>query len=890
MKFARGRARSHRVGALRRILTPSSYLRLLLLVALFALVGSSVAPALVITGGPVDNLPGGGTCSTSGISSQTGGATITCSGVALGSHSNVYFGIKNTVNVNGNTMTGVAPAVSSSAVFRVSSTTSSSITYTSTTTINNLLAGSQTVSNRLILTLTSGSASVVATGGSPANNGNGDIGYLFRINSGTSFSIRVDVHSSSPSFPSFGYACPAVYDPTKTPVSGSADISMVDLAFYYSDCGDGVADSPEQCDLGAQNGASTSCCTTSCQFRSAGQTCRTSAGVCDVVETCTGASGSCPVDGFAASTVTCRAAVDECDQLDRCTGSGPSCPADAKKPNGTACTADPNPCTLDQCDGSSNACQHPAGNAGAVCRIALNECDLTETCTGLLTSCPADTVKASGTPCTDDGNVCSTDSCNGTIGAPACDHPPGNIGTTCRAVAGECDLAEACDGSIDCPADAHKAANTPCTEDGNPCTLDQCDGAGVSCTHPAGHAGTLCRTSAGECDLAEVCDGSNSACPTDARAASGTSCTEDGNPCTLDQCDGSSVLCQHPVGNAGAVCRAANGVCDVDDHCTGVDSTCPTDAKSTAVCRPIAGDCDVAENCDGLSDDCPTDAFLPTSVECRAMNGVCDVAEACTGASAACPADGFQSSIIVCRASVGNCDAVEFCPGDAGSCPPDEFVDGDNDGFGDPCDNCPGLANDQADGDGDDLGDACDPCTRSDGGFVVTSKLRARTTIGKLATPPGDDKFTFIGRLEIPGTPPDPQGSGIRIIVEDSMGVSIFDATIPGGQYTTATKVGWTLNPANTIATYRNTSTTITPIAGITKVVLRSLPINNQYVVKVFGKKGNYVVTPGRSVKVTIITDPPLAESGECGQATYPGPKPTPACVWTPSGAVLRCK
>src|SRR5205814_4840414 len=41
-------------------------------------------------------------------------------------------------------------------------------------------------------------------------------------------------------------------------------------------------------------------------------------------------------------------------------------------------------------------------------------------------NCPADTVKANGTACTADTNVCTTDVCNGTVGAPACTHPAGN--------------------------------------------------------------------------------------------------------------------------------------------------------------------------------------------------------------------------------------------------------------------------------------------------------------------------------------------------------------------------------------------------------------------------------------------------------------------------------
>src|SRR5439155_17622230 len=95
-----------------------------------------------------------------------------------------------------------------------------------------------------------------------------------------------------------------------------------------------------------------------------------------------------------------------CDLAETCTGSSATCPADAKKVNGTACTADTNPCTLDQCNGTSNSCQHPAGNSGTVCRAAVDECDAAETCTGASTTCPTDAKRPAGTACTDDGNVC----------------------------------------------------------------------------------------------------------------------------------------------------------------------------------------------------------------------------------------------------------------------------------------------------------------------------------------------------------------------------------------------------------------------------------------------------------------------------------------------------
>src|SRR6059036_4343877 len=126
-------------------------------------------------------------------------------------------------------------------------------------------------------------------------------------------------------------------------------------------CGDGTVDPGEDCDLGnALNGAAGSCCKNNCTFESSTKTCRAAAGECDLPETCTGTSATCPAD----------------------TG--------AVKAAGTACTDDGNPCTLDQCNGTSTSCQHPAGNAGTVCRSSAGVCDVAETCTGTSATCPAD--------------------------------------------------------------------------------------------------------------------------------------------------------------------------------------------------------------------------------------------------------------------------------------------------------------------------------------------------------------------------------------------------------------------------------------------------------------------------------------------------------------------
>jgi hypothetical protein len=247
---------------------------------------------------------------------------------------------------------------------------------------------------------------------------------------------------------------------------------------------------------------------------------------------------------------------------------------------------------------------------GTMCRPLAGECDVAESCDGVSPLCPADAKRASGTSCTDDGNPCTVDLCDGTD--VFCQHRAGNAGTLCRDTAGECDVAELCDGSsINCPPDTKQPFGTACTDDGNVCTTDICNGTSALCQHPAGHAGTLCRASAGECDAA-ACDGSSPNCPPPGTVKpAGTACGDDGNVCTADVCNGTSTVCQHPAGNAGTVCRHGSGdVCDPDETCTGTSTTCPADVVRTSsfVCRATGAACNIAETCTGVpGQPCPPD-------------------------------------------------------------------------------------------------------------------------------------------------------------------------------------------------------------------------------------------------------------------------------------------
>jgi hypothetical protein len=334
------------------------------------------------------------------------------------------------------------------------------------------------------------------------------------------------------------------------------------------------------------------------------------------------------------------------------------------------------------------------------------------------TCTPIDTCQGGvcvGTPLNcDDGNTCTLDSCVPGVG---CQHTPGNAGAVCRAAAGECDLAESCDGaSAACPTDARRLSGTSCTDDGETCTSDQCDGSSVSCQHPAGNAGTVCRVSAGTCDVAESCNGASTTCPADGFASNATTCTgtSNGGACdATDHCSGVANTCLDVFQSSGFTCRVDAGSCDIAETCTGSSGACPADAFEPAAtlcagasqggacdndaadhcsgsgnscvdvfqaigftCRVDAGQCDVAETCTGSSGTCPADAFEPAATGCAgaSQGGACDndAADHCSGGANTC-LDVFQGSGFTCRADAGQCDIAEACTGSSGVCPANAF-------------------------------------------------------------------------------------------------------------------------------------------------------------------------------------------------------------------------
>ncbi len=257
---------------------------------------------------------------------------------------------------------------------------------------------------------------------------------------------------------------------------------------------------------------------------------------CNGVDTCSGGSCSDHAGDPCAGGGECAGACDEAAE---------SCSV----PDGTPCSDDGNECTEDVCDGQG-ACGHEPLADGSACTDDGSFCTGIESCqSGACVSsgdpCAGaaqcadacdeasdDCLAAAGAPCEVEGDLCTTDACDGTGNCVKVDDVRCEAGNSvcegdsiCNPATGLCDPVPAApEGSM-------------CEEDGDLCTADECDDQGFcihdvipgccSCGDPTGDR----VTSATDCliiirtavDIPEVCplsccdvDGSNSIRTTDA--------------------------------------------------------------------------------------------------------------------------------------------------------------------------------------------------------------------------------------------------------------------------------------------------------------------------------------------------------------------------------------
>jgi hypothetical protein len=322
----------------------------------------------------------------------------------------------------------------------------------------------------------------------------------------------------------------------------------------------------------------------------------------------------------------------------------------AFKANGTACTDDGNVCTDDQCNGASAICQHPSNTAP--CSDSLF-CNGTDTCSG--GSCTVHT-----------GDPCPGADADGDC-AESCDEAADNClaadpdGSACAGNgAGECSLADTCQAGLCQNNDV--AAGTDCTDASPPssgnCNDAQCNGTGTCDQNFANEVnGTSCNDGS-FCNGTDTCNGGTCS------AHTGDPCPgPDGDGNCAESCDEGADDCAAADPNGSPCSGNGTGECSNADTCAG--GTCDNnDVVSGTPCTdtapPSSGDCKVAQ-CDG-SGTC--DQTLANETDGTA----CDDSLFCNGtdtcASGTCSTHGGDP----CPGADGDANCAETCDETADNC------------------------------------------------------------------------------------------------------------------------------------------------------------------------------------------------------------------------------
>ncbi len=354
-------------------------------------------------------------------------------------------------------------------------------------------------------------------------------------------------------------------------------------------------------------------------------------------------------------------------------------------------TSKDNLCSATACDSASGTCKTNAINAGGPCSDG-SACTVGDTCVGL--AC----VPGSAPNC-DDGLVCTTDSCDPTIG---CKHV--NNANTCDD-GDSCTQNDVCSGG--------KCAGTAivgcCTstaqcDDGNPCTIDVCSATTGTCTHAAAAAnGQACDADGSGCTQNDLCaagvctagaspncsaisdtcnvgtcksSGTNTFTCAKVAISDGTSCDDGlfcttGETCKTGACQGGAALDCSSAGCTQGACdetqkkcvgtpKAENTPCDADNNGCTVNDVCKSGvciAGSAYQCAQPVGDPCNAWGCTStgaLSYQCtPTPKTLGTTCD----DGLyCTVSDACDGLGTCKGGSARDCSAFTAQCTTGTCD------------------------------------------------------------------------------------------------------------------------------------------------------------------------------------------------------------------------------------------
>ena len=394
-----------------------------------------------------------------------------------------------------------------------------------------------------------------------------------------------------------------------------------------------------------------------------------------------------------------------CDDGDKCTEAD-KCDAGGKCQAGTAVKKDDgNPCTKDSCVAATGVVNEPVADAA---------CDDGNACTDGDKCDAAGNCKAGAATKVDDGNPCTTDSCDKVKG----------VGHEANTDA--CEDGSACTEGDKCADKVCKGGGQKPCDDTKVCTTDACDPK-VGCTFAP---------NTGACDDGDKCtDGdacSNGVCVPG--AAKNAKACDDGNPCTIDLCDvkigcttkpTAKVACddgnactEGDVCDAGACSPGVTKACNDENACT--DDTC--DPKSGCKFSPNAKACDDSNACT-TGDVCKAGACAPgaasgcddknpcTVDQCDKATGKCGTQAVTDGT--ACEDSSLCTNDTVCK--IGQCagGTKVVCKDDGNPCTSDACLD------------ATGCKYPAQDGPCDADGSVCTPKDTCSGGKCVADSIKS---------------------------------------------------------------------------------------------------------------------------------------------------------------------
>lgn len=314
------------------------------------------------------------------------------------------------------------------------------------------------------------------------------------------------------------------------------------------------------------------------------------------------------------------------------------------------------PCTADAC--VSGKCEAPAVPPGTSCDDG-NVCNGVSECSG--TACKAGTALNC-----DDGDPCTTDSCDAVDG---CKHVP-NPGVACND-GDPCTTGEKCTAQGLC---ANGMVNT--CNDNQPCTADACKGG--ECVHTPVTPGTTCNDGNG-CTTTDTCNDSGKCVGT-----GGPSCDDD-KPCTKNACTAN--VCSNPFEPNTVPCIFDK--CTQNSHCSGTSDACvagtPIDCNDANPCTTDS--CDPAQGCVHV----PNNVAECVDGDACTVNDEC-VDGTCQGTPMPCLAIDACHEAGTCNPLTGRCDDPRAedgkeCPGgtcETGVCKPNPLGEGGAGGAGEP--------------------------------------------------------------------------------------------------------------------------------------------------------------------------------------------------------------